>query len=297
MKLIVIVATLGRRAQVGCLLRHLESQTRPPDEVIISAPDVSHVDPYEGRRFAVARVFGPTGLTAQRNTALGMALNRSDIVTFFDDDFIPADDYLAQVAEAFRTNPDWSVVMGRVVADGARGPGLDWEAGLAAIRSATDEPQEQRVVDHVGAYGCNMSIRVGVVGKLRFDERLPLYGWQEDIDFTSQLRRYGRVVELRSLLGVHLGVKSGGRVSGKRFGYSQVMNPIYLVKKGTVPFSFAMELMARNVIANFIRSPWPEADVDRWGRLKGNFMAACHAMTGRIEPEYILKIGCSRERA
>ncbi len=51
--------------------------------------------------------------------------------------------------------------------------------------------------------------------------------------------------------------------------------------------------MARNVIANLIRSLWPEAHVDRWGRLKGNFLAASHAMLGRIEPEYILKIGCS----
>jgi GT2 family glycosyltransferase len=297
MKLIVIIATLGRRAQVGRLVRYLESQTRPPDEVIISAPDASHVDPYEGRRFAVTHVFGPIGSTAQRNTALEMALGRADIVSFFDDDFIPADDYLAHVVEAFQTNPNWSVVMGRVVADGARGTGLDWETGLAALRSATDSPHEPDVVEHVGAYGCNMSVRVSVVGKLRFDERLPLYGWLEDIDFSSQLRRNGRVVELRHVLGVHLGVRSGGRVSGKRLGYSQVMNPIYLVKKGTVPLSFAMDLMIRNVIANLIRSLWPEAHVDRWGRLKGNSMAAWHAMQGRIEPEYILNIGCARERA
>ena len=98
------------------------------------------------------------------------------------------------------------------------------------------------------------------------------------------------------MLGVHLGVKSG-RVSGQRLGYSQVMNPIYLVRKGTVPFSFAMDLLVRNVIANLIRSLWPEAHVDRWGRFKGNSMAAWHAMLGRIEPEYILKIGGARERA
>jgi GT2 family glycosyltransferase len=183
------------------------------------------------------------------------------------------------------------------VADGARGTGLDWEAGLAALRSATGTPHEPDVVEHVGAYGCNMSVRVSVVGKLRFDERLPLYGWLEDIDFSSQLRRNGRVVELRHVLGVHLGVRSGGRVSGKRLGYSQVMNPIYLVKKGTVPLSFAMDLMIRNVIANLIRSLWPEAHVDRWGRLKGNSTAAWHAMQGRIEPEHILNIGCARERA
>jgi GT2 family glycosyltransferase len=290
MKLAVIVPTLGRKAQVGRLLRHLESQRRPPDEVILSAPDETHVDPYEAQRFVVSRVFGKTGSSVQRNTALAVALDRFDIVTFFDDDFIPADDYLARVIEAFEQNADWAVVMGRVVADGARGAGLDWETGLAALRSAKIDPDKPEIIDHVGAYGCNMSVRSSFVGGLRFDERLPLYGWQEDIDFTSQLRPFGRVVSLKSLLGVHLGVKSG-RVSGERFGYSQVMNPIYLIKKGTVPAEFALELMARNVVANLVRSLWPEPHVDRRGRLKGNFLAALHAAMGRIEPEHILKMG------
>jgi glycosyltransferase involved in cell wall biosynthesis len=168
MKLIVIIATLGRRAQVGRLVRYLESQTRPPDEVFISVPDASHVDSYEGRRFAVTHVFGPIGSTVQRNTALDMALGRADIVSFFDDDFIPADDYLAQVTAAFQTNPNWSVVMGRVVADGARRTGLDWGAGLAALRSATDSAQEPLVVEHVGAYGCNMSGRASAGRQIAF---------------------------------------------------------------------------------------------------------------------------------
>ena len=82
--------------------------------------------------------------------------------------------------------------MGRVVADGVRGPGFDWETGLTMLRSATNiDAGAPEIVDHVGAYGCNMSIRTSSVGELRFDERLPLYGWQEDIDFTSQLRRGG----------------------------------------------------------------------------------------------------------
>jgi GT2 family glycosyltransferase len=289
MKLVVIVPTFGRKAQVAKLLRQLESQSRPPDEVIVSAPDESHVDPYEGRRFTVSRVFGKAGLSAQRNTALAGSLDRFDIVTFFDDDFLPADDYLMRVVEAFDKNRDWAVVMGRVVADGVRGPGFDWETGLAMLGSATIDASVPEIVDHVGAYGCNMSIRTSFVGELRFDERLPLYGWQEDIDFTSQLRRCGRVVALRSLLGVHLGLKSG-RVSGVRFGYSQVANPVYLIKKGTVPARFALELMMRNLTANLFKSLWSEAHVDRRGRLKGNLLAVCHIVMGRIEPEHILKI-------
>ena len=145
------------------------------------------------------------------------------------------------------------------------------------------------VVDHVGAYGCNMSLRSSLVGDLRFDERLVLYGWQEDIDFTSRMRSKGRVVSVTSITGVHLGIKTG-RVSGERFGYSQVANAIYLIRKGSVPASFALPLMFRNIAANLAKSLWPEPYVDRRGRLRGNLRAILHVAMGRIEPEYILKI-------
>jgi hypothetical protein len=134
-----------------------------------------------------------------------------------------------------------------------------------------------------------MSIRCRCIGNLRFDERLVLHGWQEDIDFTSQLRRYGRIMGMTLLAGVHLGIRSG-RTSGTRFGYTQVMNPLYLVRKGTVPLHFACRQISRNVAANLVRSLRPEGHIDRRGRLKGNLLAAYHLIRGRIEPEYAQKI-------
>ena len=109
------------------------------------------------------------------------------------------------------------------------------------------------------------------------------------IDFTYQLRKAGRVVGLNTLYGVHLGAK-GGRVSGLRLGYSQIINPIYLLRKGTVPAGFALNLISRNIMANLVKSFWSEPHIDRRGRLKGNILAAIHLVQGRIEPEYILKL-------
>jgi GT2 family glycosyltransferase len=289
MKVIVIIPTFGRKQLLNRVLDHLDSQTRAPDEVIVSAPDETHVLPFKAKTFPISYVFGRQGLCAQRNQALVRAINRSDIITFFDDDFLPADQYLDRLTKAFHEHPDWAVVMGHAVADGSRNAGYTFEEGLAALRVAEREKRPSRFTDHVGAYGCNMSVRSSKIGDLRFDERLVLYGWQEDIDFTSQLRKHGRIIGTNFVYGVHLGAKSG-RVSGLRFGYSQIVNPVYLIRKGTVPPRFALELMGRNFLANLIKSVWPEPYIDRWGRLKGNLLALTHLVRGRITPEYILKL-------
>lgn len=288
MKVVVIVATFGRREHVARLLAQLERQTRLPDAVIISAPDADHTPNNMVCRFPVSSVFGKTGLPAQRNIALDIAGDCFDIITFFDDDFIPADDYLEGVSKAFKQQPDWAVVTGNVLKDGATTAGLTWDEGIQALREA-GTATEARGVDRLSAYGCNMSIRAAFIGGLRFDERLVLYGWQEDVDFTSQLRARGRVVFLQSIRGVHLGIKSG-RVNGVRFGYSQVANPIYLIRKGTVPSTVALRLMSKNLLANLARSLWPESYIDRRGRLRGNLLALSHVARGRVQPEYILEI-------
>jgi len=293
MRLAVIIPTFGRKALLHRVLTFLEGQTRLPDEVIVTAPDDTHVEQRNAAAFPLSWVFGGKGLCSQRNKALEQALSRSDVITFFDDDFLPAADYLATVARGFLDHPDWAVVRGDAVVDGANSAGLTFADGLAALRGAERRRALNPVAPHVseqtGGYGCNMSIRTSVVGDVRFDERLPLYGWQEDIDFTAQLKSRGKVVGLNTLYGVHLGVKSG-RVSGVRLGYSQLVNPVYLVRKGTLPSRFAFNLVWRNIAANVVKSFWPEPYIDRRGRLKGNALAAFHLARGKIEPEHILKL-------
>lgn len=290
MRLVVVIPTLNRKSQLTRLLKHLERQHRKPDEIVVSAPDPMHVEHYETTHFVVSYIFGKKGSSAQRNRALDYALSRSDVVAFFDDDFLPADNYLALVMDRFAQHADWAVIMGRVIADGVQHEGLTFEEGLSILGSVEADLSEDRSVkDHIGAYGCNMSVRSRFIDELRFDERLVLHGWQEDIDFTSQLRQRGRVVQINNAHGVHLGLKTG-RVSGVRFGYSQIANPVYLIRKGTVPARFGLNLMARNVAANVLKSLWPESYVDRRGRLRGNLLAMSHLLRGRVEPEYILKL-------
>jgi glycosyltransferase involved in cell wall biosynthesis len=290
MKVAVIIPTLGRQALLGRQLAYLNELDRLPDEVIVSAPDETHVPAHLATRYPLSHVFGPSGSSVQRNRGLEAALGRADVVTFFDDDFLPAHNYLARLVECFENLPDVAAIMGHVTVDGARGSGLTFEEGMMILR-ATEACASSRAdpVEQPGAYGCNMSMRAALIGALRFDERLVLYGWQEDIDFTGRLRSRGRIVKVAALQGVHLGA-SAGRVSGVRFGYSQIVNPTYLIRKGTMPTGFALNLMARNVAANVLKSLWSEPHVDRLGRLKGNLIGAYHMARGRIEPEYVLKL-------
>jgi GT2 family glycosyltransferase len=291
MRLVVIIVTAGRRAAACRTLAYLERQTRRPDLVVVSAPDTDHVDPALRVAYPLAFLFGACGCTAQRNKALDSdLLHGADIVVFFDDDFTPAEDYLERLQEAFDRHRDWAVLTGRVVADGVTGPGIGFDEAIELL-SRTDDPDVSRHerIKSAGAYGCNMAYRASEIGAHRFDERLPLYGWQEDTDFSRMVARGRPIIRLHALRGVHLGVK-GGRVSGVRFGYSQIANPVYLVRKGTGSARWATNLMVRNILANVALSLRPDPHVDRRGRLRGNLIALGHVSRGRIDPEFILQL-------
>lgn len=290
MKIAVLIPTHGRKTLLTRLIAHLEQQTRPPDLVLISASEYTQVEVPPSTRLEVSCAFGKQGLTAQRNLALARVLSAYDIAVFFDDDFLPADDYLQVLETAFAMHPDWAGLTGVVIRDGICGEGISFDDGVKILRDTEAASARQpEAAEELSTYGCNMAFRCSCVGDLRFDERLPLYGWQEDVDFSTQVGRRGRIIRLNTLRGVHLGIKSG-RVSGVRFGYSQIVNPLYLMRKGTVPLSKGIGLMARNMTANAMRSMWSEPYIDRRGRLRGNLLAIYHVLQRRIEPENILNL-------
>jgi GT2 family glycosyltransferase len=178
-----------------------------------------------------------------------------------------------------------------VLADGAGGPGLSIEAGLAALETADPLTATETLTPTFNGYGCNMAVRLDIATKhaIEFDENLPLYGWWEDVDFSRRLAPFGRIVLSDRLRGVHLGSKSG-RSPGKRLGYSQVANLVYLRSKGSISGRVALKRIAMNVAANFARSFYPEPWVDRRGRLAGNAIAFAHFFLGKLSPGYVTKL-------
>jgi hypothetical protein len=264
------------------------ARQRIPDQIIISAVEPDDV-PELGHSNARC-VFGSAGLTAQRNRGMSYALDSADLISFIDDDFVVSDNYFLDVERIFARDASIIGVTGEVIADGAICPGFTFAQGLELVERYSKRARIPSVTREITrAYGCNMTFRTSCIGSLRFDERLPFYGWQEDVDFSGALRGKGRIVKTNVVWGVHLGAKSG-KGSELRLGYSQIINPAYIVSKGNMSAAYAFQLVARNVLANLVKSVRPESYVDRRGRLRGNLIGMAHLMTGRLTPEYVLKM-------
>jgi hypothetical protein len=177
-----------------------------------------------------------------------------------------------------------------VLRDGVKQGGIPYGDAVTAVRaheSAARLPPE--IVPTSELYGCNMAFRSQAVGSLRFDETLPLYGWQEDVDFTGQMMKLGRTVKTTAFAGIHRGVNKG-RTRGIALGYSQMVNPIYLVRKRTMRPAKALRLMAKNFLANHARLIYPEPFIDRAGRCKGNWLAILDILRLRCNPERVLAL-------
>jgi GT2 family glycosyltransferase len=286
-KIAVGIATRGRAEILRAVLRDLGDQTRAPDRVI-----VCHVTPDDigatlpGVEYIVAQA----GLPRQRNAILDAA-GDCDAVVFLDDDFLCARDYLAVTEAVFEARPDCVVTTGTVLADGANGPGLTIAEGREVLAADLEGPDRLDTTPHFNGYGCNMALRLAPLRAhgIRVDEALPLYAWYEDIDVTRALGRYGTILRLAAARGVHLGVKVG-RTPGKRLGYSQVANAVYLARKGTYPWSHALPSLARHTLKNAVLSPWPEPWADRYGRFRGNLLALADWARGRLSPGRILEL-------
>ena len=280
----VIVATRGRPEVASVTVRHLlKHQTLKPRVTLISCIDV--MDAGDLALLSEVKIItGPGGLPAQRNTALAVLPSGIDIVAFFDDDFVADRNWLAIAAQTFADEADVVSFTGRVLADGVTGPGHTFEEAVRLVESAENGCSWSRIEPY-SPYGCNMAFRASAIEGQRFDERLVLYGWLEDRDFGAALsKRGGRFIKCAAARGVHMGVK-GGRVTGDRFGYSQIVNPIYLLRKGTMTIPQVADHLFRNVSSNVVKSARPEPFIDRRGRLRGNVLGLVDVLRGRIEPE------------
>ncbi|MDB5723773.1 MAG: putative glycosyltransferase [Novosphingobium sp.] len=285
MRIAVIIASVGRASTLVKAVDRLADQTRPPDSTMLAVTCANDVRGIEAARGEAHILIAPKGLCAQRNAALDVIGDGADILVFFDDDFVPALDYLEQVERLMEADSALVGVTGELVADGIHGAPIAFEDGASRLDGG-ERPAATAARPRRALYGCNMVIRREAARDLRFDENLPLYGWQEDIDFSYQLGARGALVSDPKVTGIHLGVR-GARQPGKRIGYSQVANIVYLSRKGTMQPGLGRRLLWQNLTSNVVRSVWPERGIDRRGRLLGNILAVADWAAGRVDPRRI----------
>lgn len=265
------------------------SQILRPKEVIVSIVKEEHATEKTRATPNVRVVLSPKqGSSAQRNTA--MSLITTPYTLFLDDDVELASNYIESMELLLGSLKDVVAATGFIVADGAQGDtGLDrnFARSLTAnyIRASEDS-------DHYEAYGCNLFVRTSVFSSIRFDENLPLYGWLEDYDFATNCLKHGKIILNAGTCVAHLATPTG-RTSGLKFGYSQIINPLYLWKKNDKPSLFRVIFhhwvlsTARNLRRTLFSIP-SDRD-DRTGRFRGNVLAFGDLLKGRIDPTRILR--------
>lgn len=287
LKVVIGIATTGRPVIVGDTLRHIAALQDQPDRVLVCIADDRDFPAAEldQRPYPLDVITTEKGLCNQRNALLA-AVDADTILLFLDDDFLIADGFISATKALFAAQKDIVMATGSVLADGILGPGLNHADGLAQLVSRTAPAVGE--VDIYNGYGCNMAVRMATVQaqQLQFDVDLPRYGWLEDVDFSRRLAPFGRIVKSSAMQGVHLGTKTG-RSRGVPLGYSQIANPIYMIRKGSLSWRRGCFLMLRNFAANTIKIARPEPWVDRPGRLKGNLLAIRDLLIGRIAPNRI----------
>lgn len=288
MNVSVIIASIGRPKELSFTLEILAAQTKKPDLICLSVRSETDLPAITA---GADIIYGAPGASAQRNRGIERALPSSDILVFLDDDYVPNSSFIADITSFFSDNPDIVGATGLVIADGVKTGGITEENALKLIKDFEEKSRSRHrnVTDTHELYGCNMAVRADALGSIRFDEHLPLYSWQEDVDLTGLLRRRGRVVMTDAFVGVHRGV-AGARTSGIRFGYSQIVNPLYLWRKGTIRPAHAARLMVKNFLANHVGLFTSETHIDRRGRAVGNWIAIKDAVRGRDDPTKILDL-------
>jgi glycosyltransferase involved in cell wall biosynthesis len=285
----VIIATKNRPQDITNLVSTLAQQTVRPDLIVVSACDRDDVgkDNFIGTNIEL--IFGTPGSAVQRNRALSVVRGKFDVIIFFDDDFVPSRFWIERIHGFLAIEPEVMCVTGHVLSDGVLSGRLRWAEGQLLVEKVDSSVLTKAIVnctivDREFPYGCNMAFRAKSIEQLTFDERLVLYGWLEDRDFAFRASSKGRMVWTDAVWGVHLGT-TGGRSSGLRFGYSQVVNPWYLMRKGTMGRRDGFLNMFRGLVGNALGSVFSRSRIDRWKRLKGNMIGIGDIVLGRWAPE------------
>lgn len=286
---VVVIPSTRRPEVLAATVEGLSTQTQPADLIIVSI--VTEEDaPARLRSLPGVRVvLSERGSSVQRNTALTLLEASPGLVSYLDDDVELRPDYFESARRFFDASPDVVLMTGLVLADGSGQGEISRADGLVIL--GQDDQTVPFVRDVRSAYGCNMTARGDIAAKEPFDERMRLYAWQEDNDFSVRMGRHGRVVHYSECKCVHLATGTG-RVNGRAFGFAQVVNPFYMWRKGTKTGRELLRDWSRYVGGNTLNALGRRRSKreDRSGRLIGNVLGMKEVVLHGGRPESVERV-------
>ena len=206
MRISAVICTSNRPAGLARLLQALLSQQRLPDQVVI-VEDRQGPEPQQilkalrdqGSDVCYLRR-SPPGLTASRNLALKHA--DGELLSFFDDDTVPAADYLQMVEQVFAADAKGRLGgLAAVLEPWDHRPGMGdrlWQM-LMRLAGLWSLPYRRRreifgpavrsrfALFHAAFLPGVVTYRRSALNGLRFDETLVGYGLGEDLDISFSL--------------------------------------------------------------------------------------------------------------
>ena len=202
----LIICTKDRPVELEACLDAIASCVYCPAEILVvdsSAKPSSQMVVERFKRNKLPQISFTTtsaGLTRQRNFGLSTIDPKSEIVHFLDDDVIVSADYFAVLEDAIESDPEVTVVGGRVtnvpdhrglfLARKIRREGLVTSDGVNHLtRTRSNGPRDVNWLS-----GCSMSFRSFVFQHVRFDERRTGNGVGEDVDFCLRASAFGRIL-------------------------------------------------------------------------------------------------------
>lgn len=268
----LVVATLGRAAELDRLLDSLERQTHTRFVVYVidqNADDRLQAVLAAHRDLDIAHHRSPPGLSRARNVAVPHL--GASVVAFPDDDCVYPDDLLERVARTLRARRDLDGLAGRVVDEnGAAAAGWKPDSALLARDNLWNRLNSAALF-----------LRKGLVDQVgRFDERLGLgsgepWSSAEEVDYVVRALDLGaRIAYDPDLVVVHrlasldapLGFRDGASVG-------------YLLRKHHYPARVVARMLARPAGGALLSLARRDGDRARFhaatlrGRLRGYLRA------------------------
>ena len=251
MKFSLVLATVGRTAEVGHFLKTLDCQTYRDFQLIVvdQNPDdrlKALLEPYQNR-FPIVHLRSALGLSRARNMALEHIAG--DIVAFPDDDCAYSPDLLEQVAGFLTLHSEWNGLVGRAVDEQGRDSSGRWHHQAGPVNRF-----------NVWRRGTSYTIflrRTVVVAVGAFDESLGVgartpWGSGEDIDYLLRALEAGlyydpTVTVLHPVEVIHPEPIQVDPGVGRRFAktYSYAMGRGRLLRKHSYPLWFVAYNWAR----------------------------------------------------